>query len=203
MLQALRLWNRAADSLMRLSPVHSPPQVPQNDDPFEMSSFKDASYRMSTEDTTNELSQKTFPQRNSMDGLEWRVSEGLLTALLSLSEIYLSRGSAREAQYFAQQAHDLAKNLNAPTLASRALVKKGEIQLHQGLLKATLECLNVAAALFQNQHGVESIDIQRLRGAYSERISHAVDAGALYDETLDMIEEFDQVLRRTDEFVFQ
>ncbi|KAG6876650.1 hypothetical protein C0993_001514 [Termitomyces sp. T159_Od127] len=203
MLQALRLWNKAADSLMRLSPVHSPSQALKNDDPFEISSLKDALSKMSTEDTVKELSpQKTFPQRNPMDGLEWRISEGLIATLLSLSEIYLSRGSAREAQYFAQQAHDLAKSLNAPTSASRALAKKGEIQLYQGLLDASMECLTGAAALVHNQHGVESIDIQRLRGAYSERVSHTIDAGALYDETLAMIEEFDQVFQRTDSFVF-
>ncbi|KAG6876419.1 hypothetical protein C0992_013023 [Termitomyces sp. T32_za158] len=203
MLQALRLWNRAADSLMRLSPAHSPSQVTQNEDPFSMSSLKDALFKMSPKDTVKDPTpQKTLPQRNPMDGLEWRISEGLVATLLSLSEIYLSRGSAREAQYFAQQAHDLAKSLNAPTLASRALTKKGEVHLYQGLLNASMECLTAAAALVQNQHGVESIDIQRLRGVYSERMSHAVSAGALYDETLAMIEEFDQVLQKTDGFVF-
>ncbi|KNZ74935.1 Separin [Termitomyces sp. J132] len=167
MLQALRLWNRAADSLL---------QLPHP--------------------------KKTFPRRNRMDGLEWRISEGLAATLFSLSEIYLSRGSAREAEYFAQQAYDLAESLNAPTLTSRALAKKGEIQLYQGHLDASLECLTAAAALLQNQPGVENIDVQRLRGAYSERMAHRGDAGALYDESLNMIEELNQAFHQIDNLVF-
>ncbi|KAG6902753.1 hypothetical protein C0995_011901 [Termitomyces sp. Mi166 len=204
MLQALRLWNRATDSLLRLSPVRSSSPALQNDNPFEISSPKDALSAGSSKDTVKELSppKKTFLQRDSMDGLEWRISEGLIATLFSLSEIYLSRGSAREAEYFVQQAHDLAESLNAPTLTSRALAKKGEIQLYQGHLNASLECLTVAAALLQNQPGVESIDIQRLRAAYNERMAYHGDAVALYDESLGMIEELDQAFQQIDNIVF-
>ena len=137
-----------------------------------------------------------------MDGLEWRVSEGLLTTLFSLSQAYLNRGSAREAEYFVQQAQDLAESLNAPTMVSRALAKKGEIQLYQRQFEASLESLTRAAELVQDTSGIDSIDVQRLRGIYNERMAMQVDASAIYEETLNMLKELDQTFKQFDGVAF-
>ncbi|KAG6813285.1 hypothetical protein H0H92_012440 [Tricholoma furcatifolium] len=193
MLKALRLWNRAADSLIRLSSPSSSSSASKDDNPFNMSDLKDALLSESSKEVAREMPtpKKAFPQRMSMDGFEWRISEGLMTTLFSLAEVYLFRGSAREAEYFAQQAQDLAESLNAPSLVSRALAKKGEIQLYRGHLDSSLEYLLAATDLLENLPGAESINVQRLRGLYNERMAREKDARVLYEKSLHMINELD------------
>lgn len=205
LLQSLRLWNRAADTLMRLNPPSTPPLRSTDDaNPFQMTSLKDAlpAVKPSTSPKVQPAPKKPFSRRASMDGLEWRVSEGLLVTLFALSQTYLNRGSAREAEYFAQQAQDLAESLNAPTMISRALAKKGEIQLYQGQLEASYESLMKASELLKNMPGIDNADARRLRGVYNERTAQPIDASGLYEETIDMIEELDQALRNFDGVAF-
>ncbi|KAG5644204.1 hypothetical protein DXG03_008867 [Asterophora parasitica] len=203
MLQSLRLWNRAIDTLTRLNPTRPKPPNEVHDNPFEMSNLKNA-LPTDSPDVLSEspVPTKTFLRRASMDGLEWRISEGLLATLFSLCQVYLNRGSAREADYFAQQAQDLAASLNAPTMVSRALAKKGEVQLYQGRMEASLELLTEAAALLENTPGFENVDMRRLRGMYNERLAHAMDANKLYEEGINMIEELDRTFRQFDGLAF-
>ncbi|OJA09463.1 hypothetical protein AZE42_11142 [Rhizopogon vesiculosus] len=82
--------------------------------------------------------------------MEWRMVEGLLSTLLTLTQAYFTCGSSREAEYFAQQAPDLAESANAPTMAVRALMRKGEIQLCRRQLDAGRDSSFKAAELLQN-----------------------------------------------------
>lgn len=201
MLQSLRLWNRAIDTLTRLNPSSDvPPKTTDESNPFQVSSLTDVLPTEQPTGPSKELSppKKTFTRRPSSDGLEWRISEGLLSTLFSLSQAYLNRGSVREAEYFAQQAQDLAESLNAPTMVSRALARKGEIQLYQGHFEVSLESLVKAGELLENTPGIDNVDIRRLRGIYNERMAQHMDANELYEETLNMIEEFDQAFRLFD-----
>ncbi|KAJ7741576.1 cysteine peptidase C50 [Mycena maculata] len=191
LLQSLRLWNRAVDTLARLNPPASKPV--EEDNPFNMSSVQSALPDGKNVDHAEQsTSPRVFPRRSSMGGLEWRVSEGLLATLFALCEAYSTRGSAREAEYFAQQAFDLAQSLNAPALAGRALAKKGELQLHQGLLKDAHDSFMQAAKLLQNLPGMDTADIQRLCGDYNQMSSQDKDAQQLYEEATKMLEELDQ-----------
>jgi len=202
LLQSLRLWNRAVDTLMRLNPPPTSSLASSDDaNPFQMTGLKDA---LPTGDPLKEhpVAKKAFSRRPSMDGLEWRVSEGLLATFFSLSQAYLNRGSAREAEYFAQQAQDLAESLNAPAMVSRALAKKGEIQLYQGQLEDRHESLMKANELLQNGPGVDDVDVCRLRGVYNERAAQPMDASELYEETINMIEELDQAFGNFDGLAF-
>ncbi|KAJ6630611.1 peptidase family C50-domain-containing protein [Mycena sp. CBHHK59/15] len=187
MLQSLRLWNRAADTLARLNPPSASKPV-EEDNPFDMSTVRDA---LPT-DNGGQPTQKVLSRRPSMGALEWRVSEGLLATLFALCEAYFTRGSAREAEYFAQQAHDLAQALNAPAMAGRALARKGELQLHQGHLKEGHDSLTQAANLLQNLPGKDAADIQRLCGDYNQLSSQDKDAQQLYEEATKTLEELDQ-----------
>lgn len=192
MLQSLRLWNRAVDTLARLSAPASKPV--EEDNPFDMSAVRDALPNGDNADHAEQVTPpKVFPRRPSMGGLEWRVSEGLLATLFALCEAYSTRGSAREAEYFAQQAYDLAKSLNAPAMAARALAKKGELQLHQRLLKEAHDSFMQAAELLQNLPGKDAADIQRLCGDYNQISSQDKDAQQLYEEATRMLEELDQM----------
>ncbi|KAJ7173997.1 cysteine peptidase C50 [Mycena crocata] len=188
LLQSLRLWNRAVDTLARLNPPTS--KLMEEDNPFDTSAMCDV---LPNGNTAEQLAApKVFPRAPSMGRLEWRVSEGLLSVLFALCEAYFIRGSPREAEYFAQQAYDLAQSLNAPAMAGHALAKKGELQLHQRLLKEAHDTFMQAAALLQNLPGKESADVQRLCGDYNQLSSQDKDAQQLYEEATRMLEELDQ-----------
>lgn len=198
MLQSLRLWNRAADTLARLRPSPSPSTpVESESNPFEVPSSKSSTTAPNTAQE-QATPAKLFPRRPAMDGLEWRVSEGLLTTLFALSQMYLARGSPREAEYFAQQAHDLAESLNTPAMVSRALAKKGEVQLHQGKLEEAHDSLSRAGELLCNVPGIDTADVRRLRGNYNERIAEHENAQQLYEETINMLVELDHAFTHMD-----
>ncbi len=119
-------------------------------------------------------------------------------ALFSLTQAYLARGSPREAEYFAQQAKDLAASLNAPAMVSRALARIGEIQLHQGLLEESHASLVAAAELVVDTSGPDAAEIQRLRAEYSRRNSDGQGAQQMYEEAITMLEELETLFGTLD-----
>ncbi|KAF8212071.1 peptidase family C50-domain-containing protein [Mycena galopus ATCC 62051] len=182
----------AVDTLTRLNPPASKPV--EKDNLFDMTAVRDALPNGDGVDRSAQANPppKVLPRRPSMGGLEWRVSEGLLATLFALCEAYFTRGSAREAEYFAQQAYELAQSLNAPAMAGRALAKKGELHLHQKHLQEAHDTLMQAATLLQNLPGKDTADIQRLCGDYNQLSSQEKDAQQLYEEATKMLEELDQ-----------
>nr|GAT53299.1 cysteine peptidase C50 [Mycena chlorophos] len=196
MLQSLRLWNRALDALTRLRPPPVKPQAVEEDDPF--ASPAPASAESPSADQTRPS--KQFPRRSAMDSIEWRICDGLLATLFALCEAYFTRGSAREAEYFAQQAFDLAESLNAPALAARALAKKGELQLHQKQLEDAHLTLLRANELLQNLSGRDTAEIRRLRGDYNHLSSQVKDARELYEQATSILEGLDKTFGAFDEF---
>jgi separase len=202
MLQSLRLWNRAVDTLARLNPPPVSKAAPEPDDnPFEMSSLKDALPASESDPSQPpELfaPKKTFKRRPAMDGLEWRITDGLLNTLFALCQAYFARGSPKEADYFAQQAQDLAESLNAPAMVSRALTRKGEIQLHQGQLDGGYASLMRAAELLEDMPGPDAADIRRLRGYYSQLKAMHGDAHELYEGAARMLEELEKLFSGLD-----
>ncbi|KAF7294812.1 Cysteine peptidase C50 [Mycena indigotica] len=193
-LQSLRLWNRALDALTRLRPQPSKP-IDEDDNPFSSSPKTDAA------STEQPMPSKTFPRRNAMSSMEWRVCDGLLATLFALCEAYFTRGSAREAEYFAQQAFDLAQSINTPALAARALAKKGELQLHQRQLQEAHLTLLQANDLLENLSGRDIADIRRLRGDYSHLSSQDKDARQLYEEATSILEGLDKNFGVLDEIL--
>ncbi|EGO04017.1 hypothetical protein SERLA73DRAFT_84238 [Serpula lacrymans var. lacrymans S7.3] len=165
MLQSLRLWNRAIDALARASDVAL---------------------------DRSKVKKNTYSRRILFDGMEWRMAEGLLSTLFALIQAYFARGSAREAEYFAQQAHDMAESLNTQAMASRALARKGEIQLHQGQIDTGHESLLRAAELLADLEGTDAADIRRLRGDFSQISGEEKDPRQLYKEAATMIAELEK-----------
>lgn len=206
LLQALRLWNRGFESLGRLQPPTSKSQstgtVEHN--PFETTSLKDALPTL-TPSTPQSVSltepsprgSGSFTQRRILStGLEWRVGEGLLNILFLLSRVYLERGSPREAQYFAEQAKDLAEALNAPAGMCMALMKNGEVKLCQGLLAEGSEQLeeiekwvNTCADGYLHSN---LADLYRLQGDLEQRGSMLTDAQKHYRDAIAVIEGVDR-----------
>jgi separase len=95
-------------------------------------------------------------------GVEWSLTEKLLLTMFFLSEIYFLRRSPKEAEYSAHEAVELAEQMNAPAMASRALAHLGKVQLHMGHLEDTHSSLTRAADLLQGIPGLDAVVIHRL-----------------------------------------
>ncbi|PPQ80273.1 hypothetical protein CVT24_006605 [Panaeolus cyanescens] len=192
LLQSLRLWTRAVDTLARLNPT---PSSSKESDPFDMGSMKDALTGASTTDKST----PPAPQKRLLsDGLEWRLSEGLLNTLFSLTELYFLRGSPREAEYFIKQATELAKELNAPSMISRALTKKAEIHLYIGQTEEARAGILQATEVIKEVPGVDAAYVQELQLEYNERHDEAQDAGELFDQTVAMLEDLNAAFQGFD-----
>lgn len=205
LLQSLRLWNRAADTLIRLNPAsRSQTTTTDESDPFGMSNLKEA---LLSGGTSKDLEDKPTLTKNSnrrltTDGLEWRISEGLLSTLFSLSRVYHLGGSAREAEYFAQQAADIAEELNLPAMVSRALAKKGEVQLQMGKLEDAHANLTRAEELLCGMPGIDTADVRRLKADYQQRTMQQESVEQEFSGTVIMLEELDAAFRQFDNFAF-
>lgn len=192
LLQALRLLNRAADTLSRLAPLKKVDEPSVSADPFAMSDMRDAlpASNGAVNGASPEKERKVVPdgvdQRSRLDGLEWRVATSLFETHLALSHVYAFRGSAREAEYFAHQAEELARILNVSALIGRALVRKGEILLSLGRVDDVEGLLEEAATLLE-QNKEESVardvaDMHRLRGDCLLRNSQEEEAHDAYQD---------------------
>ena len=203
LVKSIRLWNRAADTLIRLNPSLRS-QSKEESDPFGMSSLREA--LLSGGDSKDSQEQlpvkKNTNNRLTIDGLEWRISEGLLSTLFSLSHVYHLGGSAREAEYFAQQAADIAEELNLPAMVSRALVKKGEVQLQMGKLEEACTNLTRAEALLRGMPGIDTADLRRLKVDYQQRTTQQEGGELEFAGTVTMLEELDAAFRQFDYFAF-
>lgn len=208
LLQSLRLWNRAVDALARLNPVRA--QV--ESDPFEMTSMKDAlpSTSGSSESTPISVTpaKKAAERRPLMDGLKWRISEGLLSTMLALAQTYFLKGSAREAEYFAKQAADLAEQMNAPGMIGRAYTKQGEVQLHMGHLAEAQSSLTKASLILADIPGLETVEIRRLKVECNLRVKEdeeediPEDPQTIFTEMVAMLEDLDAAFRQFDNMAF-
>ncbi len=116
--------------------------------------------------------------------------------LFALCDGYAMQGSAREAEFFAQQAEDLAQSLNAPAMMARALIRKAELQLHQEKLEEGQESLAAALQLICDDSGVDLADVHRLRGQFSE------DADVDYQVAAGILEQLDKTFGLFDGLAF-
>lgn len=189
LLQALRLYNRAIETAARLHPQQSEKSDPGEENPFGEPTSDDRMIRKPT---------SSYTQRDAMEGLEWRICDGLLSTLFGLAQAYFARGSAREAEYFAQQAQDLADAINTPTMVSRALARKGEIYLHTNRLGEGRECL-VQAMEFVDERALGGVaDLNRLRADYDLRNANPEVAQELYEQSIGMLDELQTLFAAMD-----
>jgi separase len=197
MLQSLRLWNRAFDTLSRLKPSPPPKSAEtDSDNPFLQESEPRRAPSRETEDTIG--AEQILKLTPSLSGIGWRISEGLLNTLFSLTRAYISRGSPREAEFFVRQAQDLAVALNMPAMISRALCRLGEIYLHLGQLSDSHACLTEAAKLISDVSGPDAAEIRRLHADHSRVSASKGDARQLYDEAISLLEELEQQFAKID-----
>ncbi|KAG8702496.1 hypothetical protein FRC09_004700, partial [Ceratobasidium sp. 395] len=182
--QALRLWNRAVDILLRLSEKAQPAAPAEPTNPFEVRDSKSA--------TLDEASQakKTVPRAAILDGIQWQIAQGLLRTIFDLAEAYSVRGSVREAEFFVGQAHALSESLQAPLGVGRSLIRQAELKLARGLLDEGLEMLAKAEDIVTDPVGVDTAALHCFLGHHRQREASAEDAYAMYvqaDKILDQL----------------
>ncbi|RPD59511.1 hypothetical protein L227DRAFT_586688 [Lentinus tigrinus ALCF2SS1-6] len=192
LLQALRLWNRAIDTISRLQPTA--PKPPVDDNPFEVTpkEVDDA------QSETKVLSPRASRAQLFLDSSGWRLAEGLLSTLLSLSQAYAARGSAREAEFFVQQTKDLAQSLHAPVMISRALAQQGELEIQLGQLQEGHQSLMDAAELVMHLKGPDAVEIRRLQGRYSQLQADSKGAKQLFEEATSLLDELGNMFASLD-----
>lgn len=141
---------------------------------------------------------KDTPRLPSLDGIEWRVAHGLLVTLFALTQAYVARGSPREAEYFAQQAKDVAESLNTPAMIGKSLARIGEIYLHLHQVEDSHASLAKAADYAAGTAGPDAAEIHRLRAEHNRLHADGKEAPQLYDEAMAMLEELDKVFAALD-----
>jgi separase len=111
---------------------------------------------------------------------------------LSLSRVYLRRGSVREAEYFIREAEQLATSINAPALLCRALTMKVEVQLQLRQLDTALTTLRAATNALNDVTGPDAAELSKLYGEHSELLLQDKDAQLQYTEALKTLEDLDK-----------
>lgn len=180
-MQALRLLNRAIDSLSRLNQTSTISQE-EDEDPFAVSNLKEA--LPLDEGPSSKNTKGVTSTTSSIDNLEWRIGDCLLHTMFTISRVYFKRGSVREAEYFAQQAQALAMSLKVPAAASRAMAYKGEVQILLGKLQDAQDTLSNAVALEHDITGADSAHMRRLQGDTYLMAELNDDAQAMYLEAI-------------------
>ncbi|TBU57165.1 peptidase family C50-domain-containing protein [Dichomitus squalens] len=196
LMQALRLWNRAIDTLSRLQPS-TPTKQPAEENPFEVTSKQPEDSGPSSQETRI-LSPRASKAHVFVDSCGWRLAEGLLSTLLSLSQAYAARGSAREAEFFVQQTKDLAESLHAPVMISRALAQHGELQIQLGQLQEGHQSLMRAAELVMHLKGPDAAEIRRLQGRYNQLSADSKGARQLFEEATTLLDELGSMFSALD-----
>lgn len=147
---------------------------------------------------TRVLSPRASGLQVFLDSSGWRLAEGLLSTLLSLSQAYAARGSAREAEFFVQQTKELAQSLHAPVMISRALAQQGELLIQLGQLQEGHSALMDAADLVVHIQGPDAAEVRRLQGRCSQLSADQKGARQLFEEAASLLDELGSVFANMD-----
>ena len=133
---------------------------------------------------------------NNADPFQWSFAHGFVDAQLFLARIFFLRGSARDAEYFAQAAYDFSSSLYAPAMMARALSMKTELQLCLGQLDTIDSTLNQLDGLV-SQLDADTLEVgnsYRLRGQYLQIKDAEEQASEAFSKATSTIKELDSSL---------
>ncbi|KIO19106.1 hypothetical protein M407DRAFT_31256 [Tulasnella calospora MUT 4182] len=193
LMQALRLWNRALDTLTKLRQ----PTLPA-------SSSEPNPFQVSAQDQTTSSDDKPGSPRMwdaMIDGLHWRLADGVVTTLFALGRLHYVRGSVKNSEFFTQRANELATSLNAPLLISRALTKEAEKELAVGRLDTGHDLLVQAAYHWEQVPdvlGPDLADLHRLQGNYSLRSEEPEEAKRIYGVASQLLDQLEKMFAETE-----
>jgi separase len=171
LLRALRFWNRAADALTRLAQSARPREVK---DPFK-EPLPALGHNTSSQE--RQSVPEAFRGQIAMGKTEWRISQGLISTLLTLCQAHFLRGSPRESEYFASQAQELSKSISIGFMVGHALLKRGELQLCLNKLQDAHALLTEAINALGESVTFALVDGYRLLGVH-DFMNHEEDCAA-------------------------
>ena len=133
---------------------------------------------------------------NNADQFQWSFALGLVDAQLFLARLFFLRGSARDAEYFAQAAYDFSSSLYAPAMMARGLSMKTEVLLCLRQLDTIDATLDQVDGLV-SQLDADALEIgnsYRLRGQYLQIKDAEEQASEAFSKATYTIKELDSSL---------
>ena len=133
---------------------------------------------------------------NGADAFQWSYAHGLVDAQLFLARLFFLRGSARDAEYFAQAAYDFSSSLYAPAMMARGLSMKTELLLclrQLDIVDATLDQLDGLVSQL-DADALEIGNSYRLRGQYLQIKDAEEQASEAFSKATSTIKELDSSL---------
>lgn len=194
--------NKATELLAKLSSPKKPEGPSEDGDPFVMSDLKESLPII--DDGVNALPndpERKAPQRESrtiLGGQEWTVATLLLETMHVLCRLYFIRGSAREAEYFANQAEELSKALHSPVHIVQALLRKSEIYLYLGQVESSEETLDAAFRHLEDPGVLAHVDARWMKGNQLQRRTKFSEAAVEYKEAWEVIASGDTAFKGFD-----
>ncbi|GAA5845459.1 hypothetical protein JCM5353_003517, partial [Sporobolomyces roseus] len=158
-MQAVRLYNRALGNISRLetSQKASRDQVPlftapPNDHITPLNDFPSQS-RKPTDITAG----------GAHAGLSWQIAEQLAQSIIRASNLYFVRGSPKDAEFYATQAIDLARDLSSDRMIARATASRVEVRILIGNSNGADIDLKYIEELIEATSCPEAVELRRLR----------------------------------------
>ncbi|KZS96281.1 hypothetical protein SISNIDRAFT_438021 [Sistotremastrum niveocremeum HHB9708] len=182
-----RLWNRAAETLMKQAAVSKPAsQVrPDSPNPFDVPAIRPSPSGTPPPSTAVVTTRSCLRDGSTLFGAEWRVIDGLVQTLFLLCQMSIDRGSPKHAEYYLQQREDLVGTLRSPLLENRTLASKSELLLLVGKLQEASDSISRAAARASSP--VDEAYIDRVLGDYQRLSHHDTDALQSYSTAAELL----------------
>ena len=194
--------NKATELLSRLSVGKKPEIPPEDSDPFAMSELKEALPVVSDsqQDFTTATVHKSIHRgaRSFTDGQEWRIATMLLETMHALCRLYFIRGSVREAEYFADQAEQLARALQSPIQVVQALLRKSEIHLYLGQIDCSEEEVGEAMRSLSDSEVFAFVDAKWMKGNQLQKRTRIPEAAEEYNKAWNIITDTEAAFKTFD-----
>ncbi|BGP39728.1 separin protein [Rhodotorula kratochvilovae] len=177
-MQAMRLGTRALNNISRLAPA--PASTTSQDDSTFNAAPTDHKTALADAAPINKRKSGTTLAGGVHACLSWQLAEGLLDAILRVASLHFVRGTPKSADFFAQQALDLAEDLGAPRQMARALAVQTDVRLYWGKLDEAAAGLERVEELLGSTTCPEAAEFRRLQADLHHRASLHQEAWQFY-----------------------
>ncbi|GAA6027635.1 hypothetical protein JCM8097_007957 [Rhodosporidiobolus ruineniae] len=187
-MQAIRLGTRALNNISRLAPA--PPKSTSTDDSAFQAPKMDHVTALADAAPIGEKKSSATLAGGAHAGLSWQLAEALLDSTLRVATLHFLRGTPKSAEFYAQQALDLAEDLGSSRMMARALALRTDVRLHWGRIGQAAEDLDVLDALVAKTTSPEATEARRLQADLHTRANLHSDAYQLYLDAQKSLELF-------------
>ncbi|KAJ9118120.1 hypothetical protein QFC22_004021 [Naganishia vaughanmartiniae] len=156
---AFRLWNAAVENLARVAVKRISSRKPQliTDDPF--SAAKSAGDPQDVKALDEQMTKRTMAHQTSgsrLTGHHLAYTWSLLESAVRLAQIHLTKGSAKQADAYGNQAYDLAKELKSSVWIAMTSCMLAAVHIKMNALDRASEHLAEATDILEKENSPES-----------------------------------------------